>query len=57
MVLHCAVRFRAEQHRPPPSESFTTATSPILAARAALVLQVQFFNSSKEREHAREISP
>lgn len=32
--LHCAVRFRVEQHRPPPSESFTTASSPILMAAA-----------------------
>lgn len=33
-LLHCAVRFRVEQHRPPPSESFTTASSPILMAAA-----------------------
>lgn len=33
-LLHCAVRFRVEQHRPPPSESFTTASSPILMASA-----------------------
>lgn len=33
-LLHCSVRFRAEQHRPPPSESFTTASSPILMAAA-----------------------
>lgn len=33
-LLHCAVRFRVEQHRPPPSESFTTASSPILMADA-----------------------
>lgn len=32
--LHCAVCFRVEQHRPPPSESFTTASSPILMAAA-----------------------
>lgn len=33
-LLHCSVRFRVEQHRPPPSESFTTASSPILMAAA-----------------------
>lgn len=33
-LLHCTVRFRVEQHRPPPSESFTTASSPILMAAA-----------------------
>lgn len=38
-LLHCSVRFRAEQHRPPPSESFTTASSPILMAPPSLAPQ------------------
>lgn len=41
-LLHCSVRFRAEQHRPPPSESFTTASSPILMAAAIVSPTTRF---------------
>lgn len=41
-LLHCSVRFRAEQHRPPPSESFTTASSPILMAAATVSPTTRF---------------
>lgn len=41
-LLHCAVRFRVEQHRPPPSESFTTASSPILMAAAIVSPTTRF---------------
>ena len=41
-LLHCAVRFRVEQHRPPPSESFTTASSPILMVAAIVSPTTRF---------------
>lgn len=45
-LLHCAVRFRVEQHRPPPSESFTTASSPILMAAAIVGPTTRFASTS-----------